>query len=589
MKGGVIASTQRAVDNNQNSFTTGGTLTTRDLQNTASFNGRAAGLSVDAGQQAGKFGVSGVGVGLGSDKGSAASTTTSGISGIAGNTAVRSTDAQTGLTPLFDAAKVQREIDAQVAITQAFSNEAPKAVAKFAASQIDDLKTQANAEVDPAKTQALLDEADKWVEGGKYRVLLHTLAGAFSGGASGAAGAAASAGSAPLMNQLQDSLANGLQAAGLGADGAKAIAQGLAGLTAAGVGAAVGGAQGAATAATVDANNRQLHPTERTLASELAANSKGKYSVEQIEAAMRLSGIKGSSITPDSIAVITKPGNSDPSAPGARFDNGMPLLRGTGVVLVEQSTPASPDLIAFVQQATGGANSPYYWSAQTSNPATTSNTPADAGGPRYYSCATTDCLLTGANRNPNNLLNQAEAQRAQNAMGAAGLIVGIPLAIVAAPSAALGFGLGSGFDAAGQYAQSGTVRPAQSLVAGVTGAVALPLAAGRTAITSAVIGAGTAGLNTTFNNAYYDEFTSTLEAMRLGGIFGGVGTFVGAGISNFLRFTPKIPLAGATPTFSVAPRIGAPYASPIGNTVSNTTGGIPSFIPLDPNVGGVKK
>jgi filamentous hemagglutinin len=48
------------------------------------------------------------------------------------------------------------------------------------------------------------------------------------------------------------------------------MAQTVATLTAAGIGAAVGGAQGAATAATVDSNNRQLHPNERTLIEKLA-------------------------------------------------------------------------------------------------------------------------------------------------------------------------------------------------------------------------------------------------------------------------------------------------------------------------------
>jgi hypothetical protein len=89
LKGAVITSTQAAVDNNKNAFTTGGVLTLSDLQNTASYNANAAGLSVNVGQQDGKHGVSGVGAGIGSDKANASSTTTAGISGIAGNTAVR--------------------------------------------------------------------------------------------------------------------------------------------------------------------------------------------------------------------------------------------------------------------------------------------------------------------------------------------------------------------------------------------------------------------------------------------------------------------------------------------------------------------
>ena len=63
--------------------------------------------------------ISGVGVGvdIGSDKGQASSTTKSGISGIAANTAVRSTDAQTGIARIFDAHQTQKEINAQTQIT----------------------------------------------------------------------------------------------------------------------------------------------------------------------------------------------------------------------------------------------------------------------------------------------------------------------------------------------------------------------------------------------------------------------------------------------------------------------------------------
>ena len=37
----------------------------------------------------------------------------------------------------------------------------------------------------------------------------------------------------------------------------------------------------------------------------------------------------------------------------------------------------------------------------------TANTPPDNGGPRYFNCATTDCLVSGTNRNFNNLQNRA--------------------------------------------------------------------------------------------------------------------------------------------------------------------------------------
>lgn len=265
--GSVIASDTQAVNAQKNSFKTGGTLSISDIQNTASYKGESIGISFGGGATAKTAGINGLGIGIGSDKGDASSTSSAGISGIAGNTAVRSTDAETGLKPIFDAARVQAEINAQVQITQAFTREAPKAAASFAESQAKALRIEKNEE-----------EAKKWDEGGIYRIALHTVIGALGGGVDGALGAATSASSANLMNALQDNLQQSLQEAGLGDGAAKSIAQVVAGLTAAGIGAAVGGTRGAATAWTVDANNRQLHYTETQ---KLAAAKEGKTTEEK--------------------------------------------------------------------------------------------------------------------------------------------------------------------------------------------------------------------------------------------------------------------------------------------------------------------
>jgi hypothetical protein len=139
-----------------------------------------------------------VGAGIGSDKGEASSTSSAGISGIAGNTAVRSTDAETGIQKIFDAAKVQREIDAQVQITQAFGKEASKAVGTYAIEKVREasaLRRQANAESDETVKAALnaraqaLEEA--WGPNGASRIALHAVIGGLGGGINGAAGAAA--------------------------------------------------------------------------------------------------------------------------------------------------------------------------------------------------------------------------------------------------------------------------------------------------------------------------------------------------------------------------------------------------------------
>ncbi|NMM07116.1 hemagglutinin repeat-containing protein [Polaromonas sp.] len=379
LKGAVIASTDQAVQDNKNTFITA-SLTTSDLQNKADYKASSASLSVGAGQQGSTASMSGVGAGIGSDKGSASSTTSSGISGIAGNTAVRSTDAPTGLGRIFDADKVQKEVNAQMQITQAFSKEAPKAVASYAAGQAADLRKQNNEE-----------EAKKWDEGGVYRIALHTAAGALGGGASGAAGAATSASAAPLMNQLQDGIQERLQTAGLSPNAAKGIAQGVTALTAAGVGAAVGGAQGAATALTVDANNRQLHPTEQKKAQELAAKSGSKYTKEQIEEQMRLMGNEASGVKANKIEVLN---NSEAIAGNLSQDPGMPKIVG-GTVVIEKTGQANAEIQLFIIANTKDGSgfipgqSQYTLSSTSSNAPTLTNTPT-AMQSQTANCANND-------------------------------------------------------------------------------------------------------------------------------------------------------------------------------------------------------
>jgi filamentous hemagglutinin len=81
-------------------------------------------------------------VGFGSDKASANSTTTAGISGVAGNTAARTGDASTAIKPIFDVDKVKKDIEAQVTITQEFNKQAGKAITDFATTQRKTLQDQ---------------------------------------------------------------------------------------------------------------------------------------------------------------------------------------------------------------------------------------------------------------------------------------------------------------------------------------------------------------------------------------------------------------------------------------------------------------
>ena len=167
--GGAISSTQAAVNAGLNSFTTGGTLTTSDIQNTAAYDANGyqigASLSTQLGDQSsaqaqqamqdqgmstalikqtanaqlsGSSSKPSGSAGIGSASGNAGSITASGISGIAGNTAVRTGSQETGIAPIFDQAQVQKDIDAQVQITAAFGSQASKAWGTYADNQAND-------------------------------------------------------------------------------------------------------------------------------------------------------------------------------------------------------------------------------------------------------------------------------------------------------------------------------------------------------------------------------------------------------------------------------------------------------------------
>ena len=109
LKGGAITSTQAAIDNNKNTFQTGGTLTTSDIENKASYEAKSMSVSIGTGAGSG-LSIPGTGLsanlsgaGMGKDSGSTSSTTTAGISGIAGDTGKRTGDNAQGIGKIFDA------------------------------------------------------------------------------------------------------------------------------------------------------------------------------------------------------------------------------------------------------------------------------------------------------------------------------------------------------------------------------------------------------------------------------------------------------------------------------------------------------
>ncbi|WP_208649242.1 hypothetical protein [Xanthomonas vasicola] len=312
LKGGVIASTQAAVDAGVNRLQTG-TLTVSDITNTNNY--KATGISLSGGYAAGGSdgkdgaktqtppttnqgsswswqnqgsGAQGASAGYSSKSGSETSLTTSGISGgtlvitdqagqqaktgqsvsdvlAALNRDVLTGDSANGLVKGWDGQKLQQQVSAGAEITATFGQQASKAIGDYAEQKTNEaaaMRLQAANTTDPEQKAQLLAQADQldsqWGANGTLRVLAHTAVGGLTGGVGGAAGAAAGTLTAPTV-------AEALRNAGVTGP----LADALTGLASTAVGAVAGGASGAATAGNEVANNYLNHPQRDQKAREL--------------------------------------------------------------------------------------------------------------------------------------------------------------------------------------------------------------------------------------------------------------------------------------------------------------------------------
>ena len=202
------------------------------------------------------------GLGYGTDGDSDSSVTRAGITGIAGNSGI-TTDNQAeyagALENVFDETRVNEELGAQTIITRDFGKEAPKAVGDFANNRIKAIRADATLS-DAEKAAAIA----KWDEGGVYRIAAHTALGALgTGSLEGALTTGGVAAAAPTLNKAQANLAKALIDKGMSADIAEGTASGVISLALLGAGSAAGLDTSSTVMATnVDANNRQLHPSE---------------------------------------------------------------------------------------------------------------------------------------------------------------------------------------------------------------------------------------------------------------------------------------------------------------------------------------
>lgn len=251
LTGGVIASTQAAVDSGVNRFDSG-SLTLNDLQNTSSSQasassvslGYATGLqsSANPNLNAGKPNAS---LGYDSSSSSASSTARSGISAMAGNTAVRTGDSANALAKPENGAQLMGQVQAGAAITATFGQVATTAVGNYADSQ---MKSPDNT----PEQQAC------WAEGGACRTGLHAMVGGLTGGVQGALGAGVSQ---AVIPQIGDLIAK--------TDLPDSVKQSLIATAGTLIGAGVGGAAGAAAAGNATVNNYLNHTDVSKLAEQL--------------------------------------------------------------------------------------------------------------------------------------------------------------------------------------------------------------------------------------------------------------------------------------------------------------------------------
>jgi len=200
LTGGAITSTQKAIDEAKNSFSSAGTLTTSDIQNQASYSASSVGVNLGSGfDPSGKLTPQGTSAGIGKDSGDASSTTAAAISGIAGNKDARTGDAQTGIQKIFDADKVQKNIDAQVQITQIFGQQAGAAIKDYTQGQRTSLREQLK-KASTAEEKAQIEQAIKDVNMQEH--VMNVLVGAVTGFGTGALTKESLSAAADQMRQL---------------------------------------------------------------------------------------------------------------------------------------------------------------------------------------------------------------------------------------------------------------------------------------------------------------------------------------------------------------------------------------------------
>ncbi|MDB5958997.1 MAG: Polymorphic rane protein Filamentous hemagglutinin/Adhesin [Massilia sp.] len=289
LKGGVISSSESAIDKSRNSFTTS-TLSFSDIQNRDSHDASGISLGGNLGKnQTGDTFSPSLAPGVGKVSGSQSGVTRSGISGATVTVSDQQSsqalvslnrDVTTGkdtaqaLTKAWTGAQALDDVGAQMQITSAAMPRIAKEIGDYATGKQAELIKQGNP-----------DDAAKWAEGGVYRVAAHAALGAMGGALNGAIGAATAAVAAPTIDKLQTSWQSSLNNAGFNSNAAEVAAKLIASAAAGAIGGAVGGTVALTAGLNADANNRQLHAVEvKVIQKKTADFAKVLYGTADLDA-----------------------------------------------------------------------------------------------------------------------------------------------------------------------------------------------------------------------------------------------------------------------------------------------------------------
>jgi hypothetical protein len=239
-------------------------------------------------------------------------------------------------------------------------------------------------------------------------------------------------------------------------------------------------ATGGNIALAADQYNRQLHPNERARARQLAAASGGKYTVAQIENAMRNSGNTATNESVTTGMVVNTSDQNGVYDSGAVFNAG---ASGTGTIVQQlpNGGKVDPALAAYIVANTGGGTSPYGWSdVQTGNvtPPTYPNAGLNTIKPNANGCVTSNCsagLTPGPSENRTQAQIDASLDRtvvgiALTPTVAVAAVVTAPLTTTLVGSAAVGGGISGGSNVAVQVITTGKVDIEEAAIATTVGA-----------------------------------------------------------------------------------------------------------------------